>query len=158
LADMAQYHSTQTEKNKIRKCLELVDCLFSSAEERMHFMACSKDPAKLEEALIFFKKMDQLTMQAVVYLRGEMDKQVGSRRKPMVKGTGNSVNIVAAKLESWKPHWVKRNPQVKAVVARELVEGLHPNDGELFGPFIERFFRSTAAAASSSKRRRVGGN
>jgi hypothetical protein len=71
LAEMAQYHSSKSEKNKVKKCLELVDCLFGLAEERMHFTACSKDPAKLEEAQMFFKKMDQLTMQAVVYLRGE---------------------------------------------------------------------------------------
>jgi hypothetical protein len=41
-------------------------------------------------------------------------------------------------------------------VARELVEGHHPNDGECFGLFIERFFRRNAAA-NSNKRRRVGG-
>jgi NADH:ubiquinone oxidoreductase subunit len=158
LADMAQYHSSKSEKNKIKKCIELVDCLFALAKEWMHFTACSKDPAKLEEAQMFFKKMDQLTMQALVYLQGKMDKPVGSRRKLMVKGTGNTMNIVAAKLESWKPHWVKRNPTVKAVVARELVEGHHPNDGELFGPFVERFLMSNAAAANLNKRCCIGGN
>jgi hypothetical protein len=74
----------------------------------------------------------------------------------MVKGTGNTVNKVVAKLKRWKPHWVRQKPTVKAVVERELVEGHHPNDGKMFGPFIERFFMSNAA--NLNKRRRVGGN
>jgi hypothetical protein len=153
LTEMAQYHSAKSEKNKIRRCLELVDCLFQSAEERLHYMACSTDPARLEEAQIFFKHMDQLTVQAVVYLQGKMNEPVGTRRKPMVKGTGNAVIATVAKLESWKPHWVKRNMILQAV-DRELVVGHHPNDGELFGPFIERFFKNNAAATAASKKRR----
>jgi hypothetical protein len=67
-------------------------------------------------AVLVFKKMDQLTMQAMVYLQGKMDRPVGSQRKLMVKGTGNTVIQVVAKLESWKPHWVKRDHMLKAVV------------------------------------------
>ena len=62
--EMAQYHSAKSEKNKTKRCLELVDCLFKSAEDRLHYTACSTDPARLEEAQAFFKKMDQLAVQA----------------------------------------------------------------------------------------------
>jgi hypothetical protein len=155
LTEMAQYHSSYSEKNKIKRCLELVDCLFKSAEERLHYTACSTDPARLEEAQVFFKHMDQLAVQAVVYLQGKMNEPVGSRRKPMVKGTGNAVIATVAKLESWKPHWVKRNQCLQAV-DRELVAGHHPNDGELFGPFIERFFKNAAATAAKKRRRADG--
>jgi hypothetical protein len=90
------------------------------AEEQMHFMASFVDLAKLEEDQIFFKEMYHLTLQVVVYLQGKTNEPVGSRCKPMVKGMGNAVIIVVAKLENWKPHWVKRIQGLQAV-ERSLV-------------------------------------
>jgi hypothetical protein len=151
LTEMAQYHSTKTEKNKVQRCLELVDCLFDSDAKRLRYTACSKDQAAIEEAELFFKTMDLRSVRAVVYMQGKMNEEVDNRRKPKVKGTGNAVIANEEKLESWKPHWVSRNERLTAI-PRELVPGMHPNHGELFGPFIDRFF-----AATASKKRKSGG-
>jgi hypothetical protein len=115
LTEMAQYHSTTTEKNKILRCLELIDCLFSSDTERLRYTACSKDQAAIEEAELFFKTMDLRSVRAVVYLQGKMNEEVDNRRKPKVKGTGNAVIATEKKLESWKPHWVNRNAKLTAI-------------------------------------------
>jgi hypothetical protein len=143
LTAMAQHHSSKkTEGNKIQRCLELVDCLFASEDDRKRYTACAKDHAAVEEAEFFFKTMDDRAVQAVVYLEGKMNEPIDTRRRPNVKGIGNKVIAVKEKLESWKPHWVNRDTNVAAkdVISRELVDGKHPKDGELFGPFIGRFF------------------